>query len=65
MKDAASFIVVVGLEQVDDVATDGLGKPSYGAALWITADNLVEPLARYTHLLGHLVNILAEDAAQF
>ena len=62
MKDAASFIVVVGLEQVDDVAADGLGKPSQGAALWITADNLVEPLAGDTHLLGHLVNALAEDA---
>ena len=63
MKDAASFIVVVGLEQVDDVAADGFGQPADGAALWITADNLVEPLAGDTHLLGNLVNILAEDAA--
>ena len=63
MKDAASFIVVVGLEQVDDVASDGFGKPSQCAALWITAIDLVEPLARDTHLLGYLVNALAEDAA--
>ena len=63
MKDAASFVAVVGLEQVDDVATDGLGKSADGAALWITADNLVEPLAGDTHLLGHLINALAEDAA--
>jgi len=44
MKDAASFIVVVGLEQVDDVAADGFGQPSQGAALWITAVDFVEPL---------------------
>ena len=64
MKDAASFIaVVVGLEQVDDVTTDGLGKPADGAALGITAVNLVEPLAGNTHLLGYIVNVRVEDAA--
>lgn len=62
MKDAASFIVV-GLEQVNDVATDSLGQPSYGAALWITAVDFVEPLSGNTHLLSHIVNVRAEDAA--
>ena len=63
MKDAASFIAVVGLEQVGDVATDSLGQSADGAALGIAAVDFVEPLAGNTHLLGHLVNSRAEDAA--
>lgn len=63
MKDAASFIVVVGLEQVNDVATDSLCQSAYGAALWITAVDFVKPLAGNTHLLGHIVYVRAEDAA--
>lgn len=62
MKDAASFIVMWS-EQISDVAADGFSQPSYGAALWITAVDFVEPLARNTHLLGHLVYVRVEDAA--